>query len=134
MAVLPNDPFGLADAVAVESEPGLTWYLNGERIDGTVDNLAAVRQAAEIILNTDRYRWQIYSPMSGVEYDNLIGLDAGYVAAELQRRIRDALIMDDRITGISDFLWTQSGDRLTVSFTVNTVYGPTTEEMEVTLA
>lgn len=133
MAVLPNDPFGLSDAASITSEPGLTWFLDGERINGTVDGYAAVKQAAEIILNTDRFRWQIYTPMSGVEYDGLIGLDVGYVAAELQRRIRDALVMDDRIRGIYNFTFTQNEDKLDVHFTVNTVYGQLEEEMEVDL-
>lgn len=133
MAVLPSDPFGLSEAVSVENEPGLTWYIDGDRINGTVDNLAAVRQAVEIILNTERYRWQIYSPMSGVEFKNLVGLDVGYVAAELQRQARAALLMDDRVTGISDFTFSQSGDILTAYFKVNTVYGVIAEEVEVSL-
>lgn len=134
MAVLPNDPFSLNTIVSVEDEPGLTWFIDKEskRITGTVDGYDAVRQAVEIILRTDRYRWQIYRPSSGVEYD-LVGLDAGYVAAELQRRIKDALMMDARVISISDYSFVVNGSILAISFTVNTVYGPLAEELEVSL-
>ena len=87
----------------------------------------------EIILNVERFRWQIYRPYSGMQWNGLIGQDPGYVAAELQRRIQDALRMDDRVQGISDFSYTVSGDVLTASLTVNTVYGEVESGVEVTL-
>ena len=87
----------------------------------------------EIILNVERFRWQIYRPYSGMQWNGLIGQDPGYVAAELQRRIQDALRMDDRVQGISDFSYTVSGNVLTASLTVNTVYGEVESSVEVNL-
>ena len=130
MATLPE---GNLPAVQFESQPTLTWYINKEknRIEGTAEGLAAVRQAVEIILNVERFRWQIYRPYSGMEWDGLIGRDPGYVASELQRRIREALMMDDRVRGISGFSYSVDGDILTASLTVNTVYGDTQTTVEV---
>ena len=88
----------------------------------------------EIILNVERFRWQIYRSYSGMQWEGLIGQDPGYVASELQRRITEALAMDDRVRGISDFQYSVNGDSLTASMTVNTVYGDTQADVEVTLS
>lgn len=135
---MPTLPQGgsLPPIVSVESMPSLTWYINKDtnRIQGTVDNYDAVVQAVQVILNVERFRWQIYSPYSGMQWRGLIGEDPGYVAAELQRRIRDALRMDDRITGIKDFKYSIADDVLTASLTVTTVYGDVQTTTEVNIA
>ena len=135
---MPTLPQGgsLPPIVSVESMPSLTWYINKDtnRIQGTVDNYDAVVQAVQVILNVERFRWQIYSPYSGMQWRGLIGEDPGYVAAEIQRRIRDALMMDDRVTGIKDFKYTIADDVLTASLTVTTVYGDVQTTTEVNIA
>ena len=135
---MPTLPQGgsLPPIVSVESMPSLTWYINKDtnRIQGTVDNYDAVVQAVQVILNVERFRWKIYSPYSGMQWRGLIGEDPGYVAAELQRRIRDALRMDDRITGIKDFKYSIADDVLTASLTVTTVYGDVQTTTEVNIA
>ncbi len=135
MAVLPASALSIEGGVSFEQQPSLSWYINKDtgRIEGTVDGLQAVRQAAEIILAVERYRWQIYRPYSGMEWAGLIGQDPGYVGAELQRRLVDALTVDDRITGISDYDYTIDGQKLRATFRVNTVYGSYTDEQEVTI-
>ena len=99
-----------------------------------MDGWAAVQQAVQIILNVERFRWQIYSPNTGMQWDGLIGQDPGYVASEIQRRMLDALSVDDRVRGISDFEYSITGNAMTCSLTVNTVYGdiPTTVEVNLT--
>ena len=135
MAVLPTSSINISGGVSFQNQPSLSWYINKEtnRIEGTVDGQAAVRQAVEIILNVERFRWQIYRPYSGMEWDGLIGQDPGYVGAELQRRVIDALTVDDRVTGISDYDYTVDGSSLSAVFTVNTVYGSIAESVEVPL-
>lgn len=135
MAVLPTSSINITGGVNFQNQPSLSWYINKEtnRIEGTVDGQAAVRQAVEIILNVERFRWQIYRPYSGMEWDGLIGQDPGYVGAELQRRVIDALTVDDRVTGISDYDYTVDGSSLSAVFTVNTVYGSIAESLEVPL-
>lgn len=135
MAVLPTSSINITGGVNFQIQPSLSWYINKEtnRIEGTVNGQAAVRQAVEIILNVERFRWQIYRPYSGMEWDGLIGQDPGYVGAELQRRVIDALTVDDRVTGISDYDYTVDGSSLSAVFTVNTVYGSIAESVEVPL-
>lgn len=130
MAVLPT---GNLPQVEFRQEPGRTWYIDNDRIRGECDDWLAVRQAVEIIVNVERFRWQIYRPWSGMEWNGLIGQDPGYVASELQRRLTQALSMDDRVRGISGFDYTVDGDRLSASLTVNTVFGEMETSVEVNL-
>lgn len=136
MATLPTGGPDLTGGVVYQQQPGLTWKIdqNNRRISGTTDDLEAVRQAVEVILHIERFRWQIYSPYTGVQFNGLIGEEPGYVAAEMKRRITEALRMDDRVRSISDFAYTVSGDMLTAEMTVNTVYGSLRADTEVTLS
>lgn len=137
MAVLPQSgAVNLSNGVTFVQQPSLTWYINKDtnQIQGNIDGAEAVAQAVDIILNVERFRWQIYSPNSGTEWAGLIGQDPGYVASELQRRITDALSIDDRIRGISNFSYSVSGNTLSASFTVNTVYGSKQTTVEVNLS
>ena len=132
MAVLPT---GAMPEVTFRQQPGRTWYIDKttNRIRGECDDWLAVRQAVEVILNVERFRWQIYRPYSGMQWEGLIGQDPGYVASELQRRITEALTMDDRVRGISNFTYTVTGDQLSASLTVNTVFGEYETSVEVNL-
>lgn len=132
MAVLPT---GNLPEVTFQQQPGRTWYIDKttNRIRGECDDWLAVRQAVEIILNVERFRWQIYRPYSGMQWEGLIGQDPGYAASELQRRITEALTMDDRVRGISNFTYTVTGDQLSASLTVNTVFGEYETSVEVNL-
>lgn len=135
MPTLPTSNIDLSAGVSFVSQPSQTWYINKEtnRIQGECDGWKSVRQAVEIILNVERFRWQIYSPYSGMQWDGLAGQDPGYVASELQRRVTDALLMDDRVRGISEFAYTVEEDTLRASLTVNTVYGDTQTSVEVNI-
>lgn len=137
MAVLPQaGPTDITAGVTFVQQPSLTWYINkkSNRIVGQIDGAEAVRQAVEIILNVERFRWQIYSSNTGMQWNGLIGQDPGYVASEIQRRMLDALSVDDRVRGISNFEYSLKGNAMTCSLTVNTVYGdiPTTVEVNLT--
>lgn len=122
--------------VVFESQPDLTWWRDPDtnRIVGTADGHKAVAQVVEVMLLVERFRWQIYKPFFGMQWEGLLGNNPGYVAAELQRRIREAVTIDDRVTGISDFSYTISGDTMTAQVTVDTVYGPLNQTVEVTLS
>ena len=136
MAVLPTANLDLATGVTFQKQPSLTWFLDqaSGRIRGTVDNLEAVRQAVEILLHVERFRWQIYRPYSGVQWEGLVGQSPHYGASELRRRMEEALQMDDRVLGISAFSYTTQADMFTASITVSTVYGEIQTQTEVQLS
>lgn len=132
MSILPQQITNIT-GVTTQNQPSLTWYIDKttNQIQGTIDGIDAVKQAVDIILNVERFQWQIYQPYSGMQWEGLIGQDPGYVASELLRRITEALTVDDRVQGVSEYEYSISGSTMTVSFTVNTVYGsiPTTAEV-----
>ena len=93
------------------------------------EGLEAVRQSVEIALNVERFQWQIYNTNFGNEHEELGGDDADYIQSELPRMVNDALSVDDRVIDTADYVFSVNGDSMTVSFTVNTVYGQLTEEL-----
>ena len=130
MAVLPT---GNLPEVTFQQQPGRTWYIDkaSNRIRGECSDWLSVRQAVEIILNVERFRWQIYRPYSGMQWDGLIGQDPGYVASELQRRITEALLQDDRITSLDGWEFETGRNWVTARFTVHTIYGDVSAQKEV---
>lgn len=132
---LPQANIDIGGGVEFVAQPSQTWHINKEtgRINNTTEGLAAVRQASEIILNVQRFYWQIFSPYSGVELADLIGMNYGYVVSELQRRIVEALLMDDRIHNVGDFSFSRREDAVSVSFTVESVFGSFVAQKEVVL-
>lgn len=135
MATLPESNINISNGVVFQNYPSLTFYADPvtHRITGTADDYKAIKQTIEIILNIERFRWQIYTPYFGMQWNGLIGQNPGYVASEVQRRMKDAFSVDNRITGISDFKYSVNGDSFKASFTVNTVFGNVEQNMEVNL-
>lgn len=108
--------------------------LETNRIRGYADDLDAVRQAVYKILNTERYEYAIYSWDYGIETYDLYGEDDTYVVPELQRRIEDALSIDERIIECRDFEFdTSQKNSVFVKFTVSTIYGDADIEQVVNL-
>lgn len=116
--------------VEIEKEPDLTYKL-GKILNIKIDGIEAVKQAIYKILNTQRYKYLIYSFDYGIELDDLIGESIPFVCAELPLRIEEALLQDDRIMEISDFTFKVEGNKVHTEFTVSTIYGDITEELEV---
>lgn len=133
--MLPASDIDLSQGVVFQDQPSLTWIADPvtHRIRGRGDGWEAVRQAVEIILNVERFKWQIYTPNFGTDYDGLLGTEPGYAASELQRRLEDAFLPDNRILGITDFQWTFSGVSLAATFTVRTVFGDVPGGIEIPL-
>lgn len=133
--MLPKSDIDLSHGVVFQDQPTLTWIADPvtRRIRGRGDGWEAIRQAVEIIVNVERFKWQIYTPNFGTDYDGLLGTEPGYAASELQRRLEDAFLPDSRILGMRDFTWSFSGVSLSASFTVRTVFGDVESGLEVNL-
>ena len=114
-------------------DPGFTFKLDIERgrVKGTTDEKDALLQAIYLVLNVQRYAYPIYSRNYGVELEDLIGKSKDYVMSESKRRITEALIQDDRITGVTGWDFETGKKTITVHFTVNTIYGDIAAEKEV---
>lgn len=108
--------------------------LDKNRILGTCDNLEAVKQSVFKILNSERYAYLIYSWNYGIELVDLYGKPPMFVCPEIERRVKEALFQDDRITGVDEFEFdiSQKGV-VSVTFTVHTLFGDLNEEMAVNI-
>ena len=117
-----------------ESEKTKTFEINLNKniMGGIIDELDALKQNIYLRLNVESDQFIIYPYTYGLKKVDLIGKPYYYVAAVIPDRIRDALLMDDRITDVSDFDFEVDKNKLTVKFVVYTIYGENIEEeMEV---
>ena len=131
MANTLPDIIGFDTDIQLTSRPSRTWIIdrNTMQVGFMDEGLEAVRQSVEIALNVERFQWQIYNTNFGNELEELVGDDADYIQSELPRMVDDALSVDDRVIDTTDYVFSVNGDSMTVSFTVNTVYGQLTEEL-----
>lgn len=134
MAVLPEG-VGLDVTLHHVEKPTRTFLIDwsSKQVSGMDEGLPAMRQAVEIILQNERFRWQIYSSDFGSELENLVGEERDYIESELPRRIEDAFSGDSR----NPYSWKilifteKLPGELSCSFDVKTVYGTLTEEVSV---
>ena len=91
-----------------------------------IDGYEALRQTVRKILSTERYFCPIYSSDFGVETADLLGgdlaLDTDYICAELEQRISEALLVDERITAITEFNFDVKKGVIHVEFIVHSVF------------
>lgn len=121
------------NAVTINTEvlPSKTFSIDEN--SGMIDNLEAVKQAVEIILDVNRFESPILPWSFGNEMRNLIGEPMDFAAIESERYIKEALKQDDRITDVIDFEFIEDGNKLLASYRVVTIYGDFTRETEVSL-
>jgi hypothetical protein len=133
MATLP-EVIGFDTDIVIASQPSKTWIIDRSTMQVACmdEGLEAVRQAVEIALDVERFRWTIYSANFGSELDELVGQDEALITAEIPRLVEGALSQDDRVVQVEDYVFTRTGpDSMHVSFTVRTVYGDLIEEMQI---
>ena len=124
---------GFSQEVYSYTQPGLTYSSSETNIAGKADGQEAVRQAIRHVLSTERYENAIYGDGYGVELSQYIGQGFGYVAAGIEETLRDALMQDDRITGVTVTDVADIGEgNCKVSFTVSTIYGEIEDSLGVT--
>lgn len=115
MALLPDASLNEIAEFKIKTQPNKTYkmLIEDEKVLGDTDDLEAIEQACYKVLNTERYRYVIYSWNYGIELQDLFGKPIPYVFSELPRRIREALIQDDRVSDVTNFdLSNQKGNVL----------------------
>lgn len=119
----------------IVSQPSKNYkmHIQDNIIGGTCDRLEAMKQVVYKILNSERYKYPIYSWNYGIELADLIGEPVSYVCAEIGRRITEALMQDDRIEEVSDFEFDISKKHEVVcTFVVRTIFGDIESQKGVT--
>jgi len=134
--MIPSTTAFLDEDFEIEELPTLTYAMNltANRIRGYTDGQEAMKQAIYKILNTERYQYIMYSWNYGIELIDLYGEPVSYVVPELERRITDALSVDERIESVSDFEFdTSKKGIVAVTFTAHTIFGDIEAEKEVNI-
>lgn len=124
--MIPSTNTILSQDLEVETLPSKNYKMQIEHdvINGFCDELEAMKQVVFKILNTERYQYIIYSWNYGIELLDLYGEPVTYVCPELERRITEALIQDDRIDSVDSFVFDVTEKRtVKVTFTVHTIFG-----------
>jgi hypothetical protein len=132
--MIPSTNTILSTNLEVKTQPSKNYKMHLEQniINGFCDELEAMRQVIYKILNTERYQYTIYSWNYGIELVDLYGEPVTYVCPELQRRITEALIQDDRIESVDNFEFDTSEKRtVKATFTVYTIFGNVESEKVV---
>lgn len=109
--------------LTTEIETTRTYRMLDDKIQGIAEELKALEQSIYKVLQTEKYEYPIYSFSYGIELDTLLGKDATYVKIELERRIKDCLLDDERILSVEDFKFTNNLDTITCEFHVNSIFG-----------
>lgn len=133
--MLPTDyNDDLVQDFEIETQPSRTYAL---RFDGypssgsKLDGVEAMKQAIFLALQTERFRYAIYSWNYGIELENLIGESmTPYLQSRVAKSIEDALLADDRVLSVDSFMFVKSYHSLLVCFTAKTTEGDIESELE----
>ena len=131
--MIPKNNDDLTNDFEIQGYASKTYYLDIEknRIVGTCDDIVALKQTIYSILNTERFDYLIYSWNYGVEFKELIGENETYVIPEIERVIKEALIQDDRITGVNNFDFKKDKNSVIATFNVVSTLGEITVDKVV---
>lgn len=132
--MIPSVNTILSTNLKVETQPSKNYQLHIENniVGGFCDGIDAMYQVIYKILNTERYEHIIYSWNYGVELLDLYGEPITYVCSEVQRRITEALVQDDRIISVDNFEFDLTERKtIKVNFIVHTIFGDVQTEKAV---
>lgn len=120
-------PEGITITTVTTAEiPTTTFKIDFDKnkITHSIDEIEALKQMIYLLLNTE-YRYSDIYDEFGLKVADLIGQDFYLIASELQRRITEALLKDERIVSVLDFEFTEKSEGVLVYFTVSSIYGDT---------
>lgn len=118
--MLPNNNINI-NSIEIIKDPNLSYKLDltNDRVRKYVDNIESIKQAIYKILNTERYTYIAYNWQYGIELNDLFGKPKSIVKAILPNRIKEALMIDDRIEDVRDFIFKDiSKTELSITFNV----------------
>lgn len=111
-----------------KTSPIKTWKLHIDkmRLEGHItDEIEAVKQMVYKCINTEKGHFVIY-PTFGVQKKDLFYRPKLWAYTKLKYRLREALMLDDRVTDVDEFVYHRREsvkNDLVMSFTVRTIYG-----------
>ena len=93
------------DVIEYVKAPSGGWKLSADmtKCGAKTDGLDELKQCIYFMLSTEPDQFIVYNQDYGVALVDLIGQPMDFVMAELQLRITNSLLKDDRIYSVSDF-------------------------------
>ena len=131
--MLPKTGDILRADFTIRKQPSKTYRLKDVRVIGNVEGIEAVKQSVFCILNTERFEHIVYSWNYGREFVDLYGGSMGVLESKIKKRIKEALIQDDRIRSVGAFSFTRYKNQVIVTFTVSSDAGVFAVEKEVSV-
>ena len=134
MSILPSFLQELSDTktikedysqvVKVPREYGID-FITGRLTGKIVEGLEAIKVWIWLCMHTERFRHAIYSADYGTSLEQYIGhmLSEEYINTDCESEISDALLINEYIESIEDFLAVRNSDSLNISFRVVTKFG-----------
>ena len=100
-------------------------FATGKLTGKTLEGKEALKVWIYKTLLTKRYRYIIYNWDYGQDLEEIIGqgYEKGLIVSEVERRIKDCLLINEKITSCTNFNIQLINDQLNVEFKVNTIYG-----------
>lgn len=100
-------------------------FETGQLTGNIVEGIQAIKVWIWLALQVKRYKHTIYTWDHGTEIDDLIGkgYSSDYIESEAERMTEECLLMNENITGISDFKIEINGTKASIAFVAETVYG-----------
>lgn len=131
--MIPQIANEFTNNVAENIEPDLTYKLGSKTVAGKIDRIESIKQAIYHILSTERYSNPIYDDDYGVELEQYIGKDIGFISASIENELREALCQDDRISDVqvNNISKGEQENSCLIEFTVFTKYENIEEELNV---
>lgn len=131
----PEKDIVLGQNIQEKKKPSYTYRLDtkNKRVAGMVDEIDAIKQSVYKILSTERYKYLIYDWRYGRELERLIDQHPGHIQNKIHHRIKEALLMDDRILDVTQMkvMDIQDEKYIPIILTVNTTEGHFTMEVVV---
>ncbi|MCG8484737.1 MAG: DUF2634 domain-containing protein [Clostridia bacterium] len=131
----PITGIDLGKNIKEKSKPGYTYRMDikNKRLVGMVDEMDAIKQSVYKILSTERYKYLIYDWRYGRELEGLIGKSPYEIQNEIHNRVKEALLMDDRILDVTQLKVMEIQDEkyIPIILTLNTTEGQFTTEVVI---
>lgn len=126
--MLPKNSVFSKNEINIKYLPSNTFKVDfhKNRMKNLFDGLEALKQSIYIILMTQRYKYSIYNWDYGIEIEDLIGMPKAYVKTELERRIKEAILQDDRVEDVFNITFydiKNDKSSLEVEFFVKSIFG-----------
>lgn len=102
-SILPNNGIDIREYSEPILSPSFTYKvdLKKDRIAGYVDDEEALAQAIQLMLLTERGKYEIYPDDYGIQLEDLYGQNPDLVMIRLPSRIKECLMQDLRIDEVN---------------------------------